>query len=93
MQNFVRFHALESEIELPQEFWEKRGTLLSYMYRNRIIAFSNDTYFVYNFFSNFNQWKQRSAYPKYFRKSGSTAPPEEQFLSKVDRHQFTLGSH
>ena len=24
MQNFVRFHAIESEVELPQEFWEKK---------------------------------------------------------------------
>ena len=30
MQNFVQFHAVESEIELPQEFWEKRNSSALY---------------------------------------------------------------
>ena len=28
MQNFVQFHAIESDIELPQQFWIKRTTEL-----------------------------------------------------------------
>ena len=37
MQNFEWFHAIESEIDLSQKFWKKKGLqlfLLSYMYRN-----------------------------------------------------------
>ena len=30
MQNFVRFHAIEPEIELQQEFWEKRNSKAPY---------------------------------------------------------------
>ena len=29
MQNFIRFHAIESEIELPQEFWKTRNSSAS----------------------------------------------------------------
>ena len=30
MQNFVRFHAIESELELPIEFWKKRYSSIPY---------------------------------------------------------------
>ena len=55
MQNFVQFHAVESEIELPQEFWENEvaAPLMSYVYQNWIIVISNDTYFVHKFSHNF----------------------------------------
>ena len=52
MQNFVRFHAIESKIKLSQKFWEKQNTVFRielYAYPNCIIVIFNDTYFVYTF--------------------------------------------
>ena len=48
MQNFVRFHAIESEIELSQEFWEKRNSSAptAQYVPECIIVTSNDVYFV-----------------------------------------------
>ena len=37
-QNFVRFHAVKSKIELPQEFWEKKNSRAPYWARYTQIA-------------------------------------------------------
>ena len=41
MQNFVRFHAIESEIKLSQKFWKKEiaAPLLSYIFQNASILY------------------------------------------------------
>ena len=52
MQNFVQFQAMESAIQLLQEFWENRdssASLLSYVHPNCIIVIPNHAYFVRNF--------------------------------------------
>ena len=77
MQNVVRSHAIECEIELPQKIkkkTEQQRPLLRYMYQNCIIVISNDMYFAYKFLSNFILQKPRSAYPKNFGKSEQQRP-------------------
>ena len=58
MQNFVRFHAIESQIGLSEVFggkMELQRPLLSYMYLNGVIVISKNVYIVHEFLSNFNQ--------------------------------------
>ena len=65
MQNFVQCRAVESEIELPQEFFEKTEkhcSLLSYIYANCITVIYNNIYFVHIFFCNCIRKKPRSDY-------------------------------
>ena len=80
MQNFVLFYPIEPEIKLSQEMWKKRNSSAPYSAISIQIAsfvISNDIYFAYKFLSNFICEKPRSAYPKNFRKSETTAPSVE----------------
>ena len=50
--DFVRFHAVESETELPQEFWKKRNNCVSYwaMYTQIVSLLFLTIYILYIIF-------------------------------------------
>ena len=54
MQNFVLFHAIQSEVGLSEEFVVKQNNSAPIkLHANCIIVISNHTYVEYNFFAQF----------------------------------------
>ena len=79
MQNFVRFHSVESEIKLATRILGR--TIIAAPPTQH--AISNDIYFIYKFLCNFIPQKPRSTYPQNFLKRKTTAPPVKQFYQKL----------
>ena len=83
-QNFVRFHAVESEIELPQDFWEKLKSSAPYWAICTQITslLFLIIYILCTFFVQFHPLETKISISQKFRKSWNYSTTYEVIFTK-----------